>query len=142
MKSLFGIAKHAGALSSVAVCALISTAAAAQTAPRYITTQFLEGELIADQTNGAITVCIGNYTSSNMSPFVAPAGKCQLLGTITPSSTWPSLTISAPTDVNVGYSTFFVTNVYTGVVVQCAWKYNYNNNGIVTGQCASLGIMS
>jgi hypothetical protein len=128
--------------AALAICALSSSAAVAQTVPKFGTAQLWGGNMIVDQTTGAITVCYAATNTTNTSPYILAQGLCKDLGSISPSSTSPSLVISTPLDETTGQYSALVTNVYTGVVVQCAWRFNVGGNGMITGLCTTIATAS
>jgi hypothetical protein len=106
------------------------------------------GQFIVSQISGAITFCTlsfnGNVTVGM--PVAQPTGKCLHIGTAQPSATNPSLAItpcSCGLTLSTGQAstTVEVTNLYTGVVVECTVTENINN-GNLAGQCVNIGTAS
>jgi hypothetical protein len=111
-------------LLSVAAVFLASLPMQAQTAV-FTVTPVTNGVIIVDTSTGSINHC--TYTTNGTS--FTPIGKCKLLGRNTPSGAPLSIT-------TVGLSVF-VTNLTTGLVVQCSLFVDANGNPL--GACQVEG---
>jgi len=86
------------------------------------------GGAVVNENTGAITFC------SNYAVLPNPEGTCFKIGTAVPTTTTntPSLIIT------LNSTGFYVTNVFTGKVVQCADLLN-SQTGAISGSCIAEG---
>lgn len=125
-------------LPIAAAAALASTAASAQTTPRYNAESVTAGAVIVDEVSGAVTICLSGHTTGHVAPYISPTASCKLLGTVSASAQAQSLVISVYNDADSA----LVTNIYTGAVYECVWTVNGAVGSGTTGQCAKIATAS
>jgi hypothetical protein len=130
--------KHLFAGFSVALALAAPGAASAQAV--FTTAPAGGGTLVVNQNTGAISYCVITSGGTGLAPV--PTGTCGKIGTATPSATNPSLVISDWFISNTNNQfTAFITNVYTGKVVQCVYYYTAVPR-VLYGDCALIATAS
>lgn len=117
--------------------AMLSCSPAIAAKPTMLTAPVTGGQLVVDQTTGAISYCVTLTTGGTSNP--TPVGMCAQIGTATPAANNPSFEIGVSENSGVpSGATSFVTNVYSGQVTQCEYYFNSTTHSIA-GSCALVG---
>ena len=111
----------AAAIALVVLCLSYSIAAAAGT---FVQAAGQSGVVVVNQLNGNITFC-PSLVNPNGGP---PQGRCSRIGVISPTS------LSGNVQISTAEATAFITNLATGLMVQCALTAT---NGFPTGMCTA-----
>ena len=107
-------------------CLMINDIASAASTTYIQTTAPNIGAVIVNQLNGNITLCSDVVLSNGY-----PIGQCVFLGKISTTS------LSGNAQVNVAGSVAFITNLATGIMVECSLAINAS--GIPFGFCTNAG---